>query len=312
MLDHFPANRKILFLLFCATAAPLFITACTEVEGDPLAFIAPGPPNQDRPAIPPKEELQQMTPGAATLAMAPTDPFIGLVPFEPRPGGMKGSLGLNVGTYLDQNTGTPEERIDRLERVIAAMHKDMQAMAAPLQKPAATTPIPVAPATMQPVMDSTPAAAMNKPVGAPENLVGGDMQAPPPPVAAPMPENTKPIPAGPQPVTNAGGPVGTGLRVGEHSDKVRLVIDVTQDTAFNADLDNTENLLIVELPGIKWTGPAQEPFPGMPVMKSYRVDSMNGGTMIVVQLDTATSILSQTKIGAVSGNGRRIVIDLKK
>ena len=326
------------------SAASLAITACTEIDGDPLAFLAPGPPNQERPEIPNQSELQQMTPGAATVALAPTDPFITLPTFQPQPGGMKGTLGLNLETYLQQNTGTPEERIERLERVIVAMHRDMQAMGSPLQgsfyAPATTKLVTMQPVTdakistppqnLQPAQPPPAAAAPPEPLTPPVTTDMGEdspndepelevlVSAPLPqdaqaPVAAPTPA-PQPAPAAtPAPPPATGGIVATGLRVGEHPDRVRLVIDVSQDTAFTADLDNSENLLIIELPAAGWSGASQGALSGGGPMKSYKVDALNGsGSIVVVQLNAASAILSQSKMPAASGSGQRIVIDLQK
>ena len=344
------------------SAASLAITACTEIDGDPLAFLAPGPPNNERPEIPNQAELQQMTPGAATVALAPTDPFVALPAFQPQPGGMKGTLGLNLETYMQQNSGTPEERIARLERVIVAMHRDMQAMGTPLQgsfyAPATTKLI-----TMQPVMDGPitapvippqnlqpiqpPSAPIQQPVQqpAPQPIAAAAPQPLTPPVAndtgedSPEPELellvSAPLPPDAQiaqPITSAAAPTpapvlepitppaatngavtATGIRVGAHPDRVRLVIDVSADTPFTVDLDNAENLLIIELPQAAWGAPLQEQFSGIPLMKSYKVDSVNNtGSLVVVQLDKATTILSQSKMPSANGDKQRVVIDLQK
>ena len=43
-------------------------------------------------------------------------------------------------------------------------------------------------------------------------------------------------------VRRAGATV-TGIRVGQHPDKVRIVFDVTAKTNYRADLDNGENIV---------------------------------------------------------------------
>ena len=287
----------------------LAITGCSDIDGDPFAFLAPGPPGQERPEIPAGE----LTPGAAVHAMAPEDPLVGLPPFQPLPGGMKGTLGLNLEIYLSNNSESTEERVARLERVIVAMNRDMQAMAPVLQKPDAPPPAPPpATITMQPILE------------APENLLNGDMQAPPatPPIVTPPPpaaqdetivaveEVTTTTTTTPAPAAS-GAPAGTGMRVGEHADKMRLVVDVSADTPYSIDLDNAEHIMIVELPQAGWNGPGAMNL-DIGLVKSYKVEQANGGSMIIVQLTGATSVISQSKLPAVSGTGRRIVIDLKR
>ena len=295
MLDQFTANRKIPLAVFLLAVIPFAMTGCGDltIEGDPLAFLAPGPPNSDRPGEDPETSA--------------VDPLVNLHPFQPAPGGMMGTMGLNLETYLAPEIEDPAERIKRLERTIIAMHKDMQAMVPALQKP---VPVQIqslnaqaiesgAPLPLQPPEDLEIIAS-----GGPQPLQRADMQ---PIISAPPP----PPPPVTPPVANSST---TGIRVGEHPDKVRLVIDVAKGTNFSADLDNTENILVIELPETAWTGLNNETFKSMPVMKSYKVDAFNGGagSMIVVQLNKPTTILSQSKMPALSGSGERIVIDLQK
>lgn len=115
-------------------------------------------------------------------------------------------------------------------------------------------------------------------------------------------------------VTN-GATAVTDLRVGEHANKVRLVLDVSKKTLYTADLDNAENLLVIELPDAGWNAPAQKTFGGKTaVIESYRVDPYNDGTgnILVVQLKQGSRILEQSQIPALSGDGQRIFIDLAK
>lgn len=299
MLDQFTANRKIPLAVFLLAVIPFALTGCGDltIEGDPLAFLAPGPPNSDRPGEDP----------SVTSAAVPADPLATLQPFQPAPGGMMGTMGLNLETYLAPEIEDPVERIERLERTIIAMHKDMQAMAPALQKaaPAERQSLNAqaiesgAPLPLQPPEDLEIIAS-----GGPEPLHRADMQ----PVISPPPPAPPPVTP---PVTSSST---TGIRVGEHPDKVRLVIDVAKGTNFSADLDNIENILVIELPETAWTGPTHENFKSMPVMKSYKVDAFNSGagSMIVIQLNKSTTLLSQSKMPALSGSGERIVIDLQK
>ena len=94
----------------------------------------------------------------------------------------------------------------------------------------------------------------------------------------------------------------------------RIVFDVTGATPFSVDLDNAEKILVVELNGITWQPPAlSESLKGMPLLRSYKVNAMSNGQghVFVMQLTRMTSILQQKTYQALSGGGKRIVVDLK-
>ena len=58
-------------------------------------------------------------------------------PFEPRPGGMLGALGVNLQPYLAKDIKDPMERIERLETVVGAIQPDLRILAPSLQELAA-------------------------------------------------------------------------------------------------------------------------------------------------------------------------------
>jgi hypothetical protein len=220
-----------------------------------------------------------------------------LQPIEMVPGGTLGSLGLNLETYFAQDIQDPLARTKRLERAMIAMQKDLRVMAPLLQQINGPNP------DLDAVMDSIATQA-------PENLVQTH-------AASQQPVGTKSEPATlrAKPVTTPAGnkAVVTGVRVGEHPDRVRVVFDVSQKTTYKADLDNTENLLVVEMPDAGWQMPSTFESFNTPVIKSYKVDSLNsGGHIFILQLKGTTEILSQDKLPAPSGSGERIVIDLRK
>lgn len=287
-------------------------------------------------------------------------------------GVMGGSLGLNMDTYFDPGLRDTDARIDRLERAISAMHRDLKTLAVELQKPQ-IIPASYTPATTQAVSNAAPTNLYQPSQVTPAEpsiyqnnnyraalppMPGGAMPAKPPTplygqanaaaqntttspydrviasrtaVSATPANNAQannippPAPAtigstasvdkGPRPVTNGGSAIVSGIRVGQHPDKVRVVFDVTKKTDYTVDLDNSENLMVVELPNAKWKTPTKtESFGKMPVVKSYKVDSFNdgAGNMFILQLKKPTQIIMQGKYPALSGKGERIVIDLKK
>lgn len=113
-------------------------------------------------------------------------------------------------------------------------------------------------------------------------------------------------------VTNA---TVSGIRIGDQGDRMRVVFDVTAQTPYTVSLDNDEKLLIVQLPNAKWKTPAAyESFKKNPVFQSYRVEPYNNGqgNLFALQLNKPTRIAYEKVFDALSGGGKRIVIDLMK
>ncbi len=115
------------------------------------------------------------------------------------------------------------------------------------------------------------------------------------------------------PITSHKGTVAQNLRIGEHKDKVRLVLDGNKTLKYFADLDNDENLMIIELPSAKWMGKMSKSLNGSNLIESYSIDPINNGngSMIILSLKKSTSIIKE---GALSPDNssphHRIYIDL--
>ncbi len=102
--------------------------------------------------------------------------------------------------------------------------------------------------------------------------------------------------------------------MGDHGGTARIVLDVTGKTSFRHDLDNSENLLVIELPDAGWNGSPSQTFAADSLIESYTAQPMDGGkgTRVVIQLKAPTSVVSEAALGADKGNPERIVLDLKK
>jgi hypothetical protein len=194
-----------------------------------------------------------------------------------------------------------------------------EAVARPLSPPGPTpgtaSPVPLAAIPVSPVV-ATPAAATPAPPNPSPEPVAPQTKPP-----VPAPALIPPAPA-PAPKASSGGKAeetkNTGLhvrtlRIGEHPDKTRLVLDASGPAAYQADLDNDENLLIVELPGAGWAGTKEGSSAKSPLIKSWSVQPLeNGkGNRLIIQLKKAALIISQSTLPPGNGNPFKIVIDLK-
>lgn len=283
-------------------------------DKDPLAFLGDDGKQTNVPPPPdliPKDEPDQR------------DPRSRLIPTT--------TMGVDLDTYFIQDIKDPVTRMQRLENVVLAMHKDMQNI------------INVTPLHVQNLqMEKNRSSGGEIVTGAPQPLMRRWTDVPQPGES----EETLPLPesgqaASPEfqnsyqdpfssstaqppayvadqaaiaPTAGLGGAAITGIRAGTHPDKIRIVFDTTAGTPFKADLDNSEHILIIEIPEAQWQAPTSSQFFGnMPLLESFKMEPFNGtGSRVVFQLKKSTAIISQRMYPALSGTGQRIVIDLDK
>jgi hypothetical protein len=102
-----------------------------------------------------------------------------------------------------------------------------------------------------------------------------------------------------------------GVRIGEHPGKVRVVLDVSAAAQFKANIDNTERLLVVDLPQSAWPGNAQGVFGANALVKGYSATpSANGGVSVLIQLKQPARLTMSTAMQPNEVYGHRIVFDV--
>lgn len=170
-------------------------------------------------------------------------------------------------------------------------------------KPSVTTPQPDAVKAQAP--PQPPSTAPPKP---PTNAPPQEI---PKPSAASTTVATTPLQ---QPKTaEAGGIVGSGIRLGEDGGKTRLVIDLSGSVTHRTDLDNDEKILMIEIPNAGWTAPVSKALSSS-VVQSYTTQPLeNGkGTRLIVTLKKPANILLDKELPPEATNKNyRLVIDLK-
>lgn len=106
----------------------------------------------------------------------------------------------------------------------------------------------------------------------------------------------------------------TGVRIGEHGSKTRLVLDLSGKTKpeFKYDLDNAEKLLIVDLPSTGWAGNASgKGVAAAPIVAGWSAQpGANGGSTLAIQLKKNARILSTQFLPAEGKDPARLVMDI--
>lgn len=104
----------------------------------------------------------------------------------------------------------------------------------------------------------------------------------------------------------------TGVRIGEHGSKTRLVFDLKSNTkpSFKYDLDNAEKILLVEMPTAGWTGGASGK-PKSPLIESWSAsEGSAGGSNVAIQLKKDARVISTEFLKAEGKDPARLVVDI--
>jgi len=100
------------------------------------------------------------------------------------------------------------------------------------------------------------------------------------------------------------------LRTGEHPGKTRLVLDLTGESKYRADIDNEENLLLIELSDAGWSAASQK-LMNHPLIKGYSTQAApNGGTILALELKKPVKILGSSALKPNAQYGNRIYLDI--
>lgn len=115
-------------------------------------------------------------------------------------------------------------------------------------------------------------------------------------------------PAGPPPKVAMGDIQGDvrAIRIGDHIDKTRIVLDVTGKAAFKVRLENEGRRLVVELPHYVWKADAAWAARSAALVSGYKY----ADGALVIDLLAPAVVRQQISLPASDGAGPRIMIDL--
>ncbi len=246
--------------------------------------------------------------------------------------------GINVDTMFSENIKDTGNRFNRVESAVkdlrkefdgykpsivrlAAVESDIQNLIKELEVLLQETPTPQQPTSLTPGFENAQLQVTqlddrdipppeNPPSYNAESALAAAPTGTKAPTRAPPPQKEKPPP---KKVVHKGS-VAQNLRVGEHADKLRVVIDTNKKFKYSIDIDNEEKLIIVEIPDAKWVGKNNLKFSVSKLLDSYTIEPINNnkGTMIIIALKKATSILQKNSLTPDKTSPyHRIYFDLK-
>ncbi|HWY63897.1 MAG TPA: N-acetylmuramoyl-L-alanine amidase [Rhizomicrobium sp.] len=162
-------------------------------------------------------------------------------------------------------------------------------------------------------------AAIPKADGA-DDAIGRLMHAQAPSAEEPA-KNLPVAPPKPVPAAGAGPSVGTrpqgplpivmSARIGEHQDRTRLVIELSDPVNLRAFSLANPDRVVIDMPEVSWRLGAPPRPSGFGAVKSYRFGQFRGGnSRMVIDLNQPVSISDALVLPPSAGFGYRVVIDL--
>ncbi len=123
----------------------------------------------------------------------------------------------------------------------------------------------------------------------------------PQPVAGPTIGATRPGPL----------PIVMSARIGEHDDRTRLVIELSDPVNLRAFALANPDRVVIDMPEVSWRLGAPPRPTGFGVVKSYRYGQFRAGnSRMVIDLNSSASVSDSLVLPPSAGFGYRVVIDL--
>lgn len=116
--------------------------------------------------------------------------------------------------------------------------------------------------------------------------------------------------------TPSGGgssPVVKAVRIGEHSDKIRLVLDLSVMADYKIEAGEEGYIVLVDMPDTTFEAAARASYPNNPILQGYETETLaSGGTRLILRARSLMTVVDAYAIDAVDGNPPRIVFDMAK
>lgn len=102
------------------------------------------------------------------------------------------------------------------------------------------------------------------------------------------------------------------VRIGEHPDKVRVVMDLSGPAQYSLNYDPQTNSISVDMPASGWTARTNWQAKSGGVINSYTVEQTGGGTRMIMKVADGANIGTSGLLKAHAGKKDRLYIDITK
>ncbi|MGZ5997932.1 MAG: N-acetylmuramoyl-L-alanine amidase [Rhizomicrobium sp.] len=106
-------------------------------------------------------------------------------------------------------------------------------------------------------------------------------------------------------------PIIMGVRIGEHEDRTRFVVEVSDPVAMRTFTLSNPNRVVIDMPVVQWHLEAPPRPTGKGIVRSYRYGLFrSGNSRFVIDLNSPVRVSNALVIPPTGGYGYRAVIDL--
>ncbi len=114
-----------------------------------------------------------------------------------------------------------------------------------------------------------------------------------------------------RPVQQAREPIVMGVRVGQHDDRTRFVVELSEPVAMRTFTLTNPNRVVIDMPLVKWHLEGPPRTGGYGAVRSYRYGTFRtGNSRFVIDLAQPVNVGEPMVLEPVNGSGYRVVFDL--
>lgn len=103
----------------------------------------------------------------------------------------------------------------------------------------------------------------------------------------------------------------TSVRVGEQPKEItRIVLDTTKAAELHYDLDNSEALLVIDIPSAQWKAAESMTLKKSPMVKSFHASQDDTGAHLIIELKQKAKVVTTARLNPSGSQGNRVYIDV--
>jgi hypothetical protein len=102
----------------------------------------------------------------------------------------------------------------------------------------------------------------------------------------------------------------TGVRIGKHPGKERVVLDLSKKTAYNVNYDEQNNQIIIEMPNAQWSAKDTWSTSKKAIVSQYQVEPFESGVKLIMAVTNGAKVAKSGLLNADHGKKDRLYLDI--
>lgn len=114
------------------------------------------------------------------------------------------------------------------------------------------------------------------------------------------------------PMEVVGAPIVNAVRVGDHPNKTRIVLDLSGPIDYSLSYDPNSNSIFVEMPYVTWGASEEWTSDVSQILNNYRIEKMDTGSRLILGVEDGVEISASGLLNASGDQKDRLYIDIEK